>query len=185
MILGRRRTRSGLHFPGIYYKGTNQLVRQKKPSPRSFGIIGLGEKSRQIFEFKGLIRKIFRNKELGCQRALKMGLGQLRGPSWETGAPLTAPIRFPLSRTAGWKSVTRDPGVCDEKRVEVRLQRERFPRLLSPSALTFGVWARSRRSTCDGSAASLWAMVPGRRPLGMLAPLLVTCWATIRKARNF
>jgi hypothetical protein len=31
---------------------------------RSFRIIGLGENSRKIFEFKGLIRKIFRNKDL-------------------------------------------------------------------------------------------------------------------------
>jgi hypothetical protein len=47
--------------------------------PRSFEIIGLGENSRKIFDFKGLIRKIFRNKDLACQRALKMALGQLRG----------------------------------------------------------------------------------------------------------
>jgi hypothetical protein len=82
---------------------------------RSFGIIELGGNSRQIFAFKGLIRKIFRNKDLGCQRALKMGLGQLRGPSWETGALLAAPIRSPLSRMAGSMSVTDGPGVCDEK----------------------------------------------------------------------
>ena len=78
----------------------------KKLLPRSFGIMELGKKSRKIFEFKGLIRKIFRNKDLGCQRALKMGLGQLRGPSWETGTLLAAPIRSSLSRKAGWKSVT-------------------------------------------------------------------------------
>jgi hypothetical protein len=40
---------------------------------RSFRIIELRKKSRKIFEFKGLICKIFRNKDLGCQRALKMG----------------------------------------------------------------------------------------------------------------
>jgi hypothetical protein len=48
---------------------------------RSFGIIELRKKSRKIFEFKGLIRKIFRNKDLAPQIALKMALGQLRGSS--------------------------------------------------------------------------------------------------------
>jgi predicted XRE-type DNA-binding protein len=42
-------------------------------------------------------------------------LGQLRGPFWETGTPLTAPIRSLLSRRAGCKSVTHGPDVCDEK----------------------------------------------------------------------
>ena|ERR1022692_1273672 len=32
--------------------------------PQSIGIIDLGENSRKIFEFKGLTRKIFRNKDL-------------------------------------------------------------------------------------------------------------------------
>jgi hypothetical protein len=49
---------------------------------RSFKIIDLEKNSRKIFEFKGLICKIFRNKDLALPRALKMGLGQLRGPSW-------------------------------------------------------------------------------------------------------
>src|SRR5271157_2552873 len=35
------------------------------PSPRSIGIMGLGGKSRQVFGFKGLIGKVFRNKGLG------------------------------------------------------------------------------------------------------------------------
>src|SRR5450759_201372 len=59
--------------------------------PRSFGIIELGKKSRKIFEFKGLICKIFRNKDLAYQRALKMGLGQLRGPSCSTDTPRNCP----------------------------------------------------------------------------------------------
>jgi hypothetical protein len=33
--------------------------------------------SRQVFEFKGLRCKVFRNKDLDCQRALKMALEQL------------------------------------------------------------------------------------------------------------
>jgi hypothetical protein len=36
---------------------------------------------------------------------LKMGLGQLRGPFWETGTLIAAPIRFLLLRTVGWMSV--------------------------------------------------------------------------------
>jgi len=35
------------------------------PPPRSIGIMGLGRKSRQVFGFKGLIGKVFRNKGLG------------------------------------------------------------------------------------------------------------------------
>jgi hypothetical protein len=34
------------------------------PIPRSLGISNLGKTSRQIFEFKVLTRKIFRNKDL-------------------------------------------------------------------------------------------------------------------------
>jgi hypothetical protein len=41
----------------------------------------LGENSRQIFGSSGFIRKILRNKELAPQVAVKMALGQLRGPS--------------------------------------------------------------------------------------------------------
>jgi hypothetical protein len=72
---------------------------------RSFGIIELRKKTRKIFEFKGLIRKIFRNKDLAPQRALKMGLGQLRGPFWETGTLTAAPIWEDCRTNAGWKSV--------------------------------------------------------------------------------
>src|SRR5208282_1528587 len=48
------------------------------PPPRSFGIKELGSNSSKIFDFKGLIGKIFRNKDLAIQIALKMTLGQLR-----------------------------------------------------------------------------------------------------------
>src|SRR5208283_438278 len=40
------------------------LLLSEKKYLRSFRIIGLAKNSRQIFEFKGLIRKIFRNKDL-------------------------------------------------------------------------------------------------------------------------
>ena len=49
------------------------------PSPLPIGIIGLGANYRKIFGLKGLIRKIFRNKDLAPKTALKMSLGQLRG----------------------------------------------------------------------------------------------------------
>jgi hypothetical protein len=77
----------------------------KKLLPRSFGIMELGKKSRKIFEFKGLICKIFRNKDLACQRALKMGLGQLRGPSWLAAHLWTAPSGIIVAPAHLW--------VCD------------------------------------------------------------------------
>jgi len=62
------------------------------PSPPwSIGIIDLEAKISQIDEFKGLIRKILWNKDLGCQRALKMDLGQLPRPSRGTDASRAAP----------------------------------------------------------------------------------------------
>jgi len=46
------------------------------PLPRFIRIMELGRNSRQIFEFKGAIRKIFRNKDLAAQRsAWEMLLG--------------------------------------------------------------------------------------------------------------
>jgi hypothetical protein len=42
----------------------------KKLHSPIFRIIELGEKSPQIFEFKGLICKIFRNKDLACQTGM-------------------------------------------------------------------------------------------------------------------
>jgi hypothetical protein len=42
-------------FTGYYWWGT-------PPPPRSFGIIGLGGNSSQVFEFKGLTAKVFENQ---------------------------------------------------------------------------------------------------------------------------
>ena len=64
--------------------------------------------SRKIYGFKGLIWKIFRNKDLASKIALKMVLGQLRGPYWLTGTLFTAPFRWISSHGAGWKSVMAD-----------------------------------------------------------------------------
>ena len=80
------------------------------PSPLSFGIMGLGRKSCKVFGFKGLIGKISRNKDLACQRALKMILGQLRGASWWTTHLETAPIRSLLLRSVGCMSINFDRG---------------------------------------------------------------------------
>src|ERR1019366_3086588 len=86
---------------------TNQCFKGTPPPPRSFGIMGLDGKSRKIFEFKGLICKIFRNKDLACQRALKMGLGQLRGPPWETDTTLHCPNQNSIVASGGLE-------VCDD-----------------------------------------------------------------------
>ena len=56
----------------------------KRNNFRSFRIIDLAKNSRQIFEFKGLIRKIFRNKDLArvlpfSGRWLFCGAGKRRG----------------------------------------------------------------------------------------------------------
>jgi hypothetical protein len=51
----------------------------------------LQAKTLKIFESKGLIVKIFRNKDLCCQRTLKMALGQLREPSYMTDVPRNCP----------------------------------------------------------------------------------------------
>jgi hypothetical protein len=52
--------RQSLERVGVSYG----LSGRKKLYTMSFIIIDLGENSRKIFEFKGLIRKIFRNKDL-------------------------------------------------------------------------------------------------------------------------
>jgi hypothetical protein len=66
------------------------------PSPRSFGIMGLGRNSRQIFGFKGLICKIFRNKDLAAKHFVLV-------PNW--GGVTAAEVSFRLSKSA-------DNGFC-------------------------------------------------------------------------
>src|ERR1700692_3014319 len=51
------------------------------PSPLSIGISGLGGNSRQIFEFKGLIAKIFENQRLRGDASVRSGLWRLRSRS--------------------------------------------------------------------------------------------------------
>jgi len=46
------------------------------------------------------------------------GWGQRRGLGWRTHLGLPQTGRSPLSPTGGEKSVTRGPGVCDEKKVK-------------------------------------------------------------------
>lgn len=49
---------------------TAKGISQKKILPRSIRIIGLAKKSLQIFGFKGVIGKIFRNKDLALVPAI-------------------------------------------------------------------------------------------------------------------
>jgi hypothetical protein len=91
------------------------------PDPRPFflyslsiRIMMLGENSRKILGFKGLIRKIFRNKDLACQRALKMVLGQLRGASFADGHISKLPQSGFYYRI--WWVISQSISVVDEMR---------------------------------------------------------------------
>ena len=96
-------------------------LRAGAPTPpffRSFGIKDLGGGSRQVFRFKGLAGKVYRTNELTCQRALKMGLGQFRGPSWLTDN--ASKLRSDLYRGAQRRLVNGFRSVdCDEEIDEV------------------------------------------------------------------
>ena len=75
------------------------------------GIIELQAKTLKILEFKGPIVKIFRNKDLSCQRALKIGLGQFRGAVLVDGRASKLPQSESLSlslRTTVLKSMDFD-----------------------------------------------------------------------------
>jgi hypothetical protein len=80
---------------------------KKSNHHRSFRIKRLGKNSRQIFEFKRLICKIFRNKDLAQRTGLKTVLGQFGGAILIGGTRRTAPILGRLSQHAGGC-------VCDE-----------------------------------------------------------------------
>jgi len=86
-------------FP-IYSLGINPCLLPPCP-PRSFGIIGLGGKSRKIFEFKGLIRKIFRNKDLGVSNSTDNVLDS----SFIASAPVSRFTPPPLKASAKTKGV--------------------------------------------------------------------------------
>jgi hypothetical protein len=81
-----RCTRLPPHFFGLLESKTYGVV-----PARSLGL-------------KDLQVQSLRTNDLTFQRALKMGLGQFRGPSWSTGSK-TAPIRSLSSRTTGLKSM--------------------------------------------------------------------------------
>ena len=98
--------------------------------------------------------KVFENKRLSgaillncCQRALKMGLGQLRGPSGLTGTLLTAPIRSPLSRRAGLE-------VCDGSHSSFVMNSKPRPSGLGRSLRRRGTLPRS--CACPRLAPRLW-----------------------------
>jgi hypothetical protein len=56
---------------------------------------------RQSLEQKYFIGKVLGNKELNCQRALKIGLGQLRAASWWTDASRNCPNQISIFALAG------------------------------------------------------------------------------------
>jgi hypothetical protein len=51
----------GVAILHVYYNDSNRTL-NTPPPPLSIGIMGLGGNSRKIFEFKGLIAKIFINQ---------------------------------------------------------------------------------------------------------------------------
>jgi hypothetical protein len=51
---------------------------------------------RQSIEHKDFIGKVLGNKELNCQRGLKMGLGQLRGASRWTDTSRNCPNQISI-----------------------------------------------------------------------------------------
>jgi hypothetical protein len=53
-----------------------------------------------------LIWKVFRNKELASEQALKMGLGQFRGATWSADTLLNCPNQISIFAQVGWE-------VCD------------------------------------------------------------------------
>jgi len=91
-------------FLPVYSEGNNRSVRWVPPSPRSFGIIELGGNSRKIFEFKGVIWKIFRNKELRAKKPAASPLLTLHRHCTPTPFP-----RFtPLPPASGHQNEGRD-----------------------------------------------------------------------------
>jgi len=77
----------------------------KKSKYRSFRIIYLAKKSFQIFGSKGLIRKIFRNKELAPKTRCKWLWGSFEVCLGGRTHLETAPTKFLLSRSVGCKSI--------------------------------------------------------------------------------
>jgi hypothetical protein len=71
----------------------------------SYAVVG-----RQSLEHKDFIGKVLVNKELNCQRALKIGLGQLREASVVSGRPAKLPQSEVYFPAWGWLSqrISRD-----------------------------------------------------------------------------
>src|ERR1039457_4918715 len=77
--------------------------------------------------------KYSRIRTYGCERALKMALGQCRGPALENGHTFTAPIRSLSSHVCSWKSVTLVRKICDEFEEPRHTNRERpIPKSRTP-----------------------------------------------------
>jgi hypothetical protein len=76
------------------------------PLPPAIGIISLGGKSRKIFEFKGLIGKIFRNKDLRLSKSSENGFGAASRTVLGNGCASALPHHAII---VAWGGV----GVCD------------------------------------------------------------------------
>jgi len=94
----------------VYSNITNQLVWVGVPPFfRSFGIKDLGGGARQVFGFKGLAGKVFKNQRLRLPKSAQNGFGAVSRTvlvDWLE----TAPIRSLWSRAAGLKSMDFDQG---------------------------------------------------------------------------
>jgi hypothetical protein len=99
----------------VYSNITNQLVQVGYPPFfLSFGIKDLGGGSRQVFGFKGLAGKVFKNQRLRLSKSAENGFGAASRVvlvDWLE----TAPIRSLWSRAAGLKSMFFHE--CDNGRV--------------------------------------------------------------------
>jgi hypothetical protein len=74
------------------------------PFLRSFGIKDLGGGSRQVFGFKGLDGKVFKNQRVSSSKSSENGFGEASRTVLADGFE-TAPIRTLWSRTTGLKSM--------------------------------------------------------------------------------
>jgi hypothetical protein len=70
------------------------------PPPLAIGIIGLGGNYRQIFEFKGVIGKVFINQGVRLSKSAENRFGAASRAVLGGGIPFTAPIRSLLLRKA-------------------------------------------------------------------------------------
>ncbi len=102
------------------------------PSPRSFGIMGLGKNSRKIFEFKGLTGKVFENQSFRLSKSAENGFGAasravlVDGYTSELPQPDLYRYRCARQVLSQWISITGD---FDERSQRLSNQPYKIPRL--------------------------------------------------------